>query len=310
MVPTLIGLKEASQMDDSEVNMLAFAVMREIQDALTRDTDEDFVEFEDVCEVINTTDRNTLYQMLRDEASSSDEAAAVLGSQSDVAKDVFFTLREACGGVEMIGIDPEKQAEVEALSTILGDIAEGETPPPIDDVAATEVAVDEPKVRITAAEVQDWLTAVQPRRFYAAWGSVPRTYEDEIRELIECSTESELVFGSRVMELITEELVDTHPALVPSRTVRHWLNAIATSNSVAMYESVDEVPFCVFIFDDWVVVGYFAREESAEGAFLRTADAEFYTWAVRLFEKWRTCSQELQTPISFRGNNPYPENRQ
>ncbi|WP_435079706.1 hypothetical protein [Halococcus sp. AFM35] len=294
-------------MDESELHMLALAVIIEIQDTVSQDSDEELVEFDEICEFINTTDQTTLYRLLREDSSASDEAAAVLSPQSTVADDVFFTLRKLCGGVEMIGTDPEKQAEVEALSTILGDIAEGEPPPAIDDLTATEVAVDEAAVRVTSAEMQDWLAAVQPRRFYAAWGSVPSIYEDEIRTLVESSSESELLFGSRVMEAMTEELVNTHPAIPTSRTVRHWLNSIALHNPVAMYESAENVPFSICIFDDWVVVGYFAHEKYPEGAFLRTADSEFRKWAVELFEKWRASSQEIQPPMSFRGTNPYTD---
>lgn len=295
-------------MDDEEANVIALGVFLEIAEVFEQDVDNGFVEFEDLCEFINTTDRNALSRILREDASSSDEAAAVLGSQTDLARDVFFKLREACGGVEMIGIDPEKEAEIEALSTILGDMTSEELPP-IDDLTATEVTVDEPKLRITNAEVRDWLSDVQPQRFCSAWGSVPSIYEDEIRNLVEVSTESELIFGSSVMEIITEELVNTHPTSVPSPTVRHWLNSIAQTNSVGIHESVDDIPFSLIIFDDYVIAGYFAREGSAQGAFLRTADLEVYDWALRVFEKWQTRSRELDIPIRFRGENPYLEDR-
>lgn len=294
-------------MDEEKTRDIAVGVVLKIDEHLRRNADNGDVKFEEVCDFVNTTDRKTLARILRDDPNALDEVADLLGSESNVSQDVFFAMREMCGGIETIGTDPEKRAEVDALLTILGDITDIEEPPPISDLSGTEIVVDEVAARYTASSVSEWLSDTDSQCFYSAWGSVPSLYEQDLRQLTAITEPSELVFGASVMEIISERLVNTHSASVPSPTVRHWLNSIAQTNSVSIYEAKQDVPGTLLIFDNYVVAGYFAREESPTGAFLATDDSAFREWALEVYRDWRKRSRELDIPIRFRGENPYFE---
>jgi hypothetical protein len=288
-------------MDEDEVETLAFGLILELAKIFNRQS-EQFSEYEHVQEFINTTERDILAQILREE--STDEIASVLNSRSNVAQDVFWKMRELCGGIKMIGTDPEKEAQVRALATILED-ATGEATPTIDDLTTTQVVVDEPSVRVATAEMKQWLNEIQPDRFYSIWGSVPTMYEDEIQKLTKHSTDTQLIFGRTVFSLITEELVETDSVVPLFRTVRQWLNAIVMDYPADIYKSTHDVSFSLFVLDEVVIAGYFAREDSPMSAFVRTTDPSVHEWALRVFEASRARSQELKTPILFDGDNPY-----
>lgn len=296
-------------MDDDAVNEIMFGVLLEIDEHLCRKSDATMVESEDLFEFVNTTDRMSLYRKLRDDPETPEEVAAVLGPQSKISKDLFHKLREACGGIEIIGTDPEKRAEVDELLATLEEITTREGPPSINDLSTTETAVNEPRHRIVSLRIREGLNSVEPQRFYSAWGSVPDLYEAELRDLIAVSSRSEVLFGKGVIELMTEELVNTHSATRPYRTVRHWVNSIAQSqtNSVTFYEADEAVPGSLFIFDEYVIAGYFARKDSPLGAFLVTDNPAFREWAVKVYQDWRGRSQNMPTPLLFRGENPYLE---
>jgi hypothetical protein len=288
-------------MDEEEAEDVAFGLLLAVSEHLDRNADRDRVDSEEVRDFVNTTDRMALSRRLRNDPETPDEFAAVLGSRSDSSHDVFYKLREMCGGIEMIGTDPEKRAEVDELLAKLREITERDGPPAIDDLSTTEIAVNEPSYRIALSKTKEWLNSVEPQRFYSAWGSVPQFFEAELRNLIAMSDRSEVMFGSTIMKVITEKLTNTHSTAASSPTVGQWLNSISQTSAATFYESDGELPGSLFILDDYVIAGYFAREEWPMGAFLVTGDAAFHEWALNVYQDWREESRVIEMPIRFQG---------